>query len=134
VRVAHRHLDGGVAGELLDEGDELHPAAALGAGEDVDGVNLPEQAEAYETQTPQVRAARLLGWTDRRGRVDYVMTRAGPEPVEVRSGASLDYEHYLERQLRPIAQSIAQALGTTADEWLGDASQLGLFASPDAGR
>ena len=61
------------------------------------------------------------------------MTRAGPEPVEARSGAPLDYEHYLERQLRPIAQSIAQALGTTADEWLGDAGQLGLFASPDAG-
>jgi DNA polymerase-2 len=95
---------------------------------------LRRPAEAYETQTPQVRAARLLGWTDRRGRVDYVMTRAGPEPVEARSGAPLDYEHYLERQLRPIAQSIAQALGTTADEWLGDAGQLGLFASPDAGR
>jgi DNA polymerase-2 len=90
---------------------------------------LRRPAEAYETQTPQVRAARLLGWTDRRGRVDYVMTRAGPEPVEARSGASLDYEHYLEKQLRPIAQSIAQALGTTADEWLGDAGQLGLFAS-----
>jgi DNA polymerase II len=95
---------------------------------------LRRPAEAYETQTPQVRAARLLGWTDRRGRVDYVMTRAGPEPVEARSGSPLDYEHYLERQLRPIAQSIAQALGTSADAWLGDAGQLGLFASPGAGR
>jgi DNA polymerase II len=55
---------------------------------------------------------------------------AGPEPVEARSGAPLDYEHYLERQLRPIAQSIAQALGTSANEWLGNAGQLGLFASP----
>ncbi|MFL5262853.1 MAG: DNA polymerase domain-containing protein [Anaeromyxobacteraceae bacterium] len=89
---------------------------------------LRRPAEAYESQTPQVRAARLLGWTDRRGRVDYVMTRAGPEPVEARSGAPLDYEHYLERQLRPIAQSIAQALGTSADDWLGDADQLRLFA------
>jgi DNA polymerase II len=96
--------------------------------------SLRHPAEAYKTQTPQVRAARLLGWTNRRGRVDYVMTRAGPEPVETRSGSPLDYEHYLERQLRPIAQSIAQALGATADEWLGDADQLGLFASPDAGR
>jgi hypothetical protein len=71
---------------------------------------LRRPAEAYETQTPQVRATRLLGWTDRRGRVD------------------------LERQLRPIAQSIARALGTTADDWLGDAGQLGLFTSPDIGR
>jgi DNA polymerase-2 len=91
---------------------------------------LRRPAEAYETQTPQVRAARLLGWTDRRGRVDYVMTRAGPEPVSARSGSPLDYEHYLEKQLRPIAESIAQVLGTSADEWVGDAGQLGLFASP----
>ncbi|HEX7489294.1 MAG TPA: DNA polymerase domain-containing protein, partial [Anaeromyxobacteraceae bacterium] len=95
---------------------------------------LRRPAEAYESATPQVRAARLLGWTDRRGRVDYVMTRAGPEPLEARSGAPLDYEHYLERQLRPIAHSIAQALGTTADEWLGDVGQLRLFTSPDARR
>jgi DNA polymerase elongation subunit (family B) len=45
------------------------------------------------------------------------------------SGAPLDYDHYLERQLRPIAQSIAQALGASADDWLGDAGQLGLFSS-----
>jgi DNA polymerase-2 len=77
-----------------------------------------------------VRAARLLGWTGRRGRVDYVMTRAGAEPVEARSGAPLDYAHYLERQLRPIAQSIATAIGLSADRWFGDASQLELFAPP----
>lgn len=93
---------------------------------------LRRPAGEYQVQTPQVRAARLLGWTDRRGRIEYVMTRAGAEPVEARSGAPLDYAHYRDRQLRPIAQSIAEALGTTADEWLGDTGQLGLFGPAGA--
>jgi DNA polymerase-2 len=90
---------------------------------------LRRHAEDYDAQTPQVRAARLLGWTDRRGRVDYVMTRAGAEPVEARSGAPLDHAHYRDRQLRPIAQAIASAVGLSADGWLGEESLLGLFAA-----
>jgi hypothetical protein len=53
--------------------------------------------------------AQLLGWNGERGRVSYVMPRAGAEPIGVRSGALLDYEHYLERQLLPIARSDADA-------------------------
>ena len=48
---------------------------------------LRRPAEDYANPTPQVRAARLLGWGSRRGRVSYVMTAAGAEPVEARSGA-----------------------------------------------
>ena len=58
------------------------------------------------------------------------MTRAGAEPIEARSGSPLDYAHYRERQLLPIAQSIASAIGMSADGWLGDEVQLGLFAAP----
>ena len=90
--------------------------------------SLRRAAEEYDAQTPQVRAARLMGWTDRRGRIDYVMTRAGAEPVEARSGSPLDYAHYLDKQLEPIAQTIATSLGTSADGWLGEASQLVLFS------
>jgi DNA polymerase elongation subunit (family B) len=62
------------------------------------------------------------------------MTRAGAEPVEARSGTPLDHDHYRDRQLRPIAQSIAEAFGTSADGWLGDDGQLALFGSPGGGR
>jgi DNA polymerase-2 len=89
---------------------------------------LRRPAEDYETETPQVRAARLLGWTDRRGRIGYVMTLAGAEPIEARSGSPLDYVHYLDQQLQPIAQSIANAAGMSADGWLGEESQRDLFA------
>ena len=38
------------------------------------------------------------------------MTRNGPEPLEVRR-ANIDYEHYLNKQIQPIADSILVPLG-----------------------
>lgn len=116
LRAYSREVARQVVGGLVD--DELVYRKAL-----------RRPAEAYESETPQVRAARLLGWTDRRGRVDYVMTLAGAEPISRRSGSPIDHTHYLERQLLPIAQAIAGVLGTTADDWLADPRQLGLFPS-----
>jgi DNA polymerase-2 len=83
-------------------------------------------ADDYASETPQVRAARLMGWTSRRGRIAYVMTGAGAEPVDARSGAGLDYGHYIERQLLPIAASIADAMGLDARGWLEAGPQFEL--------
>ena len=58
------------------------------------------------------------------------MTRAGAGPVEARSGAPLAYRHYEDRQLMPIAQAIADAVGASAEDWLGAGGQLGLFSRP----
>jgi DNA polymerase-2 len=88
--------------------------------------SLRRPAEDYGSETPPVRAARLLDWKGERGRISYVMTRAGAEPVQVLSGAPLDYQHYLERQLLPIARSVAEARGWDARPWFGGVSQLGL--------
>jgi DNA polymerase-2 len=90
---------------------------------------LRRVADDYDAETPPVRAARLLGWTDRRGRIAYVMTRAGAEPVDARSGAPLDHAHYREKQLRPIAEAIAAVRGASGEDWLGDDAQLGLFGA-----
>lgn len=64
---------------------------------------------------PQVRAARLADeLNDRLGRprqyqnggwIGYVITVAGPEPLEARQSA-IDYHHYLFRQLQPVADAI----------------------------
>ena len=88
--------------------------------------SLRRPAEDYGSESPQVRAARLLGWKGERGRVAYVMTRAGPEPLQLRSTAPLDYQHYVERQLLPIARSLAEARGWDARPWFGKEAQLGL--------
>ncbi|MDP3176388.1 MAG: DNA polymerase domain-containing protein [Spirochaetaceae bacterium] len=88
--------------------------------------SLRRPAEDYASETPQVHAARMLGWTERRGRISYVMTKAGAEPASMRSGSSPDYDHYVERQIAPIAVSIADALGFDAKPWFADRPQIEL--------
>jgi len=73
---------------------------------------------------PHVRAARLADeYNQLQGRpkqyqnggwIRYVMTVAGPEPLEdLRS--PIDYEHYVSRQLRPIADAILPFVGEDFD-------------------
>ena len=88
--------------------------------------SLRRPLEEYATQTPPVRAAQLAGWKNRRGRISYVMTRSGAEPVERRSGSKLDYQHYIELQLEPIALAIADAAGMDARPWFRSGAQLEL--------
>ena len=64
---------------------------------------------------PHVRAARIADEYNRAqgrplqyqsgGWIRYVMTVAGPEPLETRR-SPIDYEHYLTRQLQPVADAI----------------------------
>lgn len=83
---------------------------------------------------PHVRAARLADDYNRRlgrplqyqqgGWISYVITRNGPQPLEC-VDAPIDYQHYLERQLQPVADAILPFLGTDFDTLL--TGQLGLF-------
>lgn len=69
---------------------------------------------------PQVRAARIADdYNVRKGRpmqyqnggwIQYVMTTNGPEPLETRQ-SRVDYAHYLNKQLMPIADAILQPMG-----------------------
>ncbi|MDR6394181.1 DNA polymerase-2 [Herbaspirillum seropedicae] len=82
---------------------------------------LRRQLDHYEKNVPpHVRAARMadqVNQDDGRplqyqqgGWITYVMTTAGPEPLEKRS-AAIDYGHYLERQLAPVADAILVFVG-----------------------
>ncbi|POF41345.1 DNA polymerase II [Pseudomonas laurylsulfativorans] len=83
---------------------------------------------------PHVRAARLADeYNDRQGRprqyqnggwISYVITVAGPEPLEVRS-APIDYDHYITRQLQPVADAILPFVVDDFSTLIG--GQLGLF-------
>ena len=44
------------------------------------------------------------------GWIRYVMTLAGPEPLEARR-SPIDYDHYLTRQLQPVADAILPFVG-----------------------
>jgi len=108
----------------------LAEAAALERGERDDKLvyrkTLRANAEDYASESPQVKAARLMGWTSRKGRVSYVMTREGAQPVGASGSSMPDYDHYITHQLLPIAASIADALGWDAHSWLADSSQFEL--------
>jgi DNA polymerase-2 len=87
---------------------------------------LRKSLESYTASTPpHVAAARKSSSAP--GRViAYVMTTAGPEPLDARS-AELDREHYLDRQVRPVAEPVLLSLGLEFDRVIGDDRQLGLF-------
>lgn len=77
---------------------------------------LRRQLDDYQRNVPpHARAARIADEYNRQqgrplqyqngGWISYVMTTAGPEPLEIRH-SPIDYNHYLERQLQPVADAI----------------------------
>jgi DNA polymerase-2 len=88
--------------------------------------SLRKAPEAYTSTTPpHVAAARKIpGKTH--GRVAYVVTTDGPEPADDRRHA-IDYEHYVERQLRAVAEPLLLLLGQDFDDVSGSKRQLSLF-------
>ncbi|KFK92617.1 MULTISPECIES: DNA polymerase II [unclassified Serratia (in: enterobacteria)] len=83
---------------------------------------------------PHVRAARIADDYNRQqgrplqyqngGWIGYVMTIAGPEPLETQHSA-IDYNHYLERQLQPVADAILPFLHDDFTTLV--TGQMGLF-------
>ena len=59
--------------------------------------------EYIKNVPPQVRAARML--SEAGGTIYYVITKKGPVPVEL-NPKDIDYQHYIDKQLKPIADSI----------------------------
>lgn len=86
---------------------------------------LTKPAREYvKVVPPHVKAARLL--PDRNPReISYVMTLRGPVPVEL-PHEDLDYPHYIEKQLKPIADSVLRFFDLSVTEIMGG-KQLSLF-------
>ena len=89
----------------------------------------------YERNVPpHVRAARLADdYNDQHGRprqyqrggsIRYLITVAGPQPLENLT-AAVDYDHYLTRQLQPVADAILVFVDDDFSALVG--GQLGLF-------
>jgi DNA polymerase-2 len=80
------------------------------------------------TTPPHVQAARKAGL--RPGSVvRYVITEAGPEPVLPGRPlpGGIDHGHYIERVVRPVAETILAPLGRDFDEVEGQPHQLALL-------
>ena len=72
---------------------------------------LRRPLESYtSTQPPQVKAARKMKNPGRK--IQYLITLNGPEPTE-NSTSQPDYQHYVDKQLAPVADSILYFLDTS---------------------
>lgn len=81
-----------------------------------------------KTTPPHVKAARKL--VEITGKlttnlIEYVLTTNGPEPVGHLTG-SLDYDHYLDKQVRPIADAVLCFFDTNLDDLMKNTSQMTL--------
>ncbi len=72
---------------------------------------------------PQVKAAKLIGTSS--GYIEYIITKRGPVPIEL-DVSDIDYQHYIEKQLKPIADSILTLLGQSFDQ-IVNSTQLNFF-------
>lgn len=85
---------------------------------------LRKDVDEYTKNIPQhVKAARMLPEVS--GTVYYVITKRGPIPVELKH-TDIDYDHYIEKQLKPIADSVLILLGESFDS-IVQSDQLSFF-------
>ena len=82
-------------------------------------------ADYTENTPPHVAAARKM--TEQPGRlIEYLVTISGPEPIGDVHHA-IDREHYVDKQIRPVAEPVLALLGLDFAHAIGDARQIELF-------
>ena len=84
---------------------------------------LRQPLEKYQRNIPpHAQAAKKM---QKPGRwVEYLICKSGAEPIEI-PGLIPDYDHYAERQLKPVADTILTFLDTSYDAIIG--GQLSMF-------
>lgn len=87
---------------------------------------ITKPLKAYtKTTPPHVKAARKLDKLDSKI-ISYYVTINGPEPIQ-KITHSLDYDHYVKKQIAPIANTILFFFDKNFDEIIQDSKQMKLF-------
>jgi len=81
--------------------------------------------EYTKTTPPHVKAARQLDHLDS-NIIEYTMTIHGPEPIQ-KLKHKPDYEHYIDKQIKPIANQILALFDKDFDDVIKDSKQSKLF-------
>ena len=84
-----------------------------------------ELDEYTKTTPPHVKAARQLDKLDSNV-IEYLVTTQGPEPLQ-KLRHKLDYEHYIEKQIAPIANQVLSLFGSSFDDVMKGSKQKTLF-------
>ena len=87
---------------------------------------LRKDLKSYTKNTPPHVAAARKARSDPGRLISYVMTRSGPEPLD-NVTAELDREHYVQKQVRPVAEPVLDTFGLSFEQAIGDDKQLELF-------
>jgi len=81
--------------------------------------------EYTKTTPPHVKAARKLPKLDS-NIIEYYITSEGPEPVQLLKH-KIDYEHYIDKQIKPIAEQILSLIDKDFDSLKEGSKQAKLF-------
>ena len=87
---------------------------------------LRKDLKSYTKNTPPHVAAARKARSDPGRLISYVMTTSGPEPLD-NVTAELDREHYVQKQVRPVAEPVLDTFGLSFEQAIGDDKQLELF-------
>jgi DNA polymerase, archaea type len=82
-------------------------------------------ASYTKTTPPHVKAAALMKNRDS-NLIEYVLTTKGPQPTE-NITAPIDYDHYIEKQIKPIADSVLAFYKVKFDDLVQGNTQKSLF-------
>jgi DNA polymerase II len=87
---------------------------------------IRKSLDAYtKTTPPHVRAARKLERLES-NIIDYYQTVNGPEPVQ-KHESEIDYDHYVDKQIKPLAQAILSTIGLDFERIIEGVQQKSLF-------
>jgi DNA polymerase-2 len=89
--------------------------------------NLRKEAEQYTATTPPhvVAARKSLQPVGRL--VSYLVTTAGPEPMD-NLRHPIDREHYVLKQVKPVAEPVLETLGLDFEQVIGDGRQIDMYS------
>ena len=88
--------------------------------------SIRKSLEEYtKTTPPHVKAARQLDKLESNV-IEYYITTKGPEPIQ-KLKHKIDYDHYIEKQIAPIANQILVLLNKSLEEVEHDSKQARLF-------
>jgi len=88
--------------------------------------NLRKSTDEYTATTPPHVAAARKSTQPSEKLIKYVMTTAGAEPLD-NVQHPLDREHYIDKQIKPVAEPVLSTLGLDFDKVVGDSRQYSLW-------
>ena len=88
--------------------------------------SIRKELEEYTRITPaHVKAARKLK-TLESNKIEYVLTEDGPEPIQ-NLKHKIDYKHYINKQIKPIADAVLIFFNKSFDEIIKGSKQKSIL-------